>query len=125
MRAGTPLETIRRGLAEVWASKGRSFVTFEAKRGARSDPDLWVQYLDGELNVRWPLGEEPATALARRGVSLPPRAFVGFWAADQNAVFEVGDVLLEPLAAFVDALFASVVAGDRGYEVEARVEQHA
>ena len=122
------LDVIRHGLAEVWSSQGRRFVTFEtAERGAPQD-DRWVQYLDGELNVRWPLEEEPAPALARRGVALPAGAFVSWHTAgtavSANAVFAVGDAQLDDVARFVDALFASVIAAGTDASLSYRVDDH-
>jgi hypothetical protein len=118
------LETIRRGLAEVWDTQGRKFVTFESRGRAGVDADRWVQYLDGEINARWALDEEPGPALARRGVALPRGAFVSWHVAGTNAVFGVGDLLLDDVARFIDELFAKFVAADSGCDVAARVELH-
>jgi hypothetical protein len=118
------LEVIRDGLAEVWETRGRKFVTFEVEVRGGTDADRWIQYLDGELNVRWPLDEEPALALARRGVALPRGAFVGFGVPRENAVIEVGDALLEDVARLVEALFAQVVAGEPGFTLTSRVDLH-
>jgi hypothetical protein len=118
------LDTIRRGLAEVWDSQGRRFVTFEVEGGSGPDADRWVQYLDGELNVRWPLDEEPAAALRRRRVALPPGAFVSWHVANENALFGVGDVLLDDLAPFIEKLFAEFVADDARFRLVSRVDTH-
>ena len=45
------LDTIRSGLAQVWDTQGRSFVTFEVGGRTGPDADRWIQYLDGELTV--------------------------------------------------------------------------
>src|SRR6185436_11650367 len=111
------LDVIRNGLAEVWETAGRKFVTFEIDGRGGPDAGRWIQYLDGELNVRWPLDESPATELARRGVALPAGAFVGFWTAQESAIVEVGDVLLDDVARLVEALFAKVVAGETRFTV--------
>jgi hypothetical protein len=115
----TRLDLIRRALADVWTTQGRRFATFEA----RPDADRWIQYLDGELNVRWPLDEAPALALARLGVALPAGTFAAWHVAGENAVFAVGDARLDEVAALVDRLFAKVVAPDAA-SIEARVEDH-
>jgi hypothetical protein len=117
-------ETIRSGLAEVWDSQGRKFVTFEAQSDAGTDADRWVQYLDGEINVRWAIDEEPGPALARRGIALPRGAFVSWYSAGSNAVFGAGDVLIDDVAHFIDDLFRKVVAGKSPCVVAARVELH-
>ncbi len=122
--ASSNFETIRDGLAKVWESQGRKFVTFEATSGAGTNPERWVQYLDGEINVRWALDEEPGPALARRGIALPRGAFVSWYAAGANAVFGVGDVLIDDVARFIDELFLNVVAKDSRCVVAARVELH-
>jgi hypothetical protein len=114
------LATIRNGLAEVWTTQGRRFVTFEA-----DGDDAWIQYLDGELNVFWPLGDDPASALASRGVPLPRGAFPGWHVAGQNAVFEVGDATLDDVAQFIDALFVRVLDVPAGAPIAARVESHS
>jgi hypothetical protein len=113
------LEVIRKGLAQVWTSQGRKFATFERE----GDEDFWVQYLDGELNVRWPFDEEPATGLARRGVALPAGAFHGWHAPGANAVIEVGDASLDAVALLVESLFARVFSA-RGSALVARVMEH-
>ena len=118
------LETIRRGLAEVWDTQGRRFVTFEVEGGSGPDADRWVQYLDGELNVRWPLGEEPGAALRRRGIELPRGAFVAWHVAHENALFGVGDVLLDDLAPFVEKLFAEFVAPGGRFRLVSRGDEH-
>lgn len=123
-RSASDLETIRSGLAAVWETQGRTFVTFEARTRDGTDPDRWVQYLDGEVNARWPLEEEPGPALAKRGVTLPRGAFVAWHAAGENAVFGVGDVLLEDVARFVAELFEKVVAVGSRAGLAARVDRH-
>jgi hypothetical protein len=117
-------DDIRRALAQVWDAQGRRFATFEAlaARG-EPDPDRWVQYLDGELNVRWPIDEEPAVALPRRGVALPAGAFPSWHVVGRNAVFAVGDARLEDVALLVDRLFETIVAPDAA-GVAVRVEDH-
>jgi hypothetical protein len=117
-------EAIREGLARVWDSGGRSFVTFELLRDGRPDPDLWVQWLEGELNLRWPHDEDPRTGIARRGVPLPPGALVGTHVPGANAVVHALDARIDDVAEFVDAWFQRVLDADGRYEVEARVDPH-
>src|SRR5262245_15803732 len=122
MRPG-PLDVIRSGLAEVWSSQGRTFVTFEVAARSGSDADRWIQYLDGRLNLRWSLDEAPASALAARGVALPKGVFCSSWRPGDTAVLEVGDLLLDETASLVDALFEKLVADDPKYGVVARIDR--
>jgi hypothetical protein len=117
-------DVVRRGLAEVWESRGRKFVTFEVAGRRGPDADRWVQFLDGELNVRWPLDAEPAVELPRRGVALPPGAFVSWHVAGSNAVIAVGDARIDDVARLVESLFAKVVAEDNGFRLQSRVDDH-
>ena len=127
-RAQGNLGVITDALTQVWTSQGRRFATFEA--AARRDErrsegsDRWIQYLDGELNVRWDHDEEPAVLLPRRAVALPRGAFLGWHAPRRNAVIEVGDVALPDVAQFVLALFEKIVADGLAVRIAARVEQH-
>ena len=118
------VDIIRGGLAEVWETQGRKFVTFETA-GRTGDADgPWVQYLDGELNVEWTSDDEPAVLLARRGVTLPAGAFVSWFAAGSNAVFGVGDARIDETARFIDALFVRVLHGESGAPLVARIDSH-
>ena len=117
-------DTIRRGLADVWNTQGRKFVTFEPEEGSGPQSDRWIQFLDGEVNVRWPLGEDPRTALPRLGVHLPRGAVVRWHVANQNALLDAGDAPLDDVADLIDALFARVVAPDAGSRIVARVDVH-
>ena len=119
------LNQVRDGLLSVWDTQGRRFVTFEPDRGRGDGDDAaerWVQYLDGVLNLVWPLDEEPATALPRLGVALPPGAFVAFSAPGGTAQIAVGDVLLDDVAALVVALCEHVVAPGAAGRLTLRVE---
>ncbi len=115
---------VRDGLVSVWDAQGRRFVTFEpdAGRGGGDARERFVQYLDGVLNLTWPLDEEPATALPRLGVALPRGAFVAFHAPGGTAQIAVGDVLLDEVAALVVALVERVVAPGGSAGLTARVE---
>src|SRR5262245_2174662 len=116
--------TIRRGLAEVWDTQGRKFVTFEPEDAPGRDADRWIQFLDGELNVRWPLAEDPRAALARSGVRLPRGAAVRWFVADENALIDTGDAPIDDVAELIDALFARIVAPAPGTRLVARVDVH-
>ena len=124
-RARGNLDVICDGLAAVWSTQGREFVTFEVEGPGGPDADHWIQFLDGELNVRWPVHEEPATALASRGIALPRTAFAKWHVAGRNAAFDTGDAPLGEVARFVEALFERIVAGQSSFRVIARVERHA
>lgn len=118
------LETIRRALADVWATQGRKFVTFEPESPQAGGAAAWIQYLDGEVNVAWPTDDDPAVALARDGVRLPASAFCAWHAAGSNAVFDMGDARLEDVARFVAALAARFVAVRGRGPLVARVDDH-
>jgi hypothetical protein len=116
--------TIRRGLAEVWDTQGRKFVTFEPESDSGPQADRWIQFLDGELNLRWPLDEDPRTALVRRGVALPRGAGVRWWVAQQNALIDAGDAPIEDVAALIESLFVRIVARSPRDRIVARVDLH-
>ena len=116
--------TIRRGLAEVWDTQGRKFVTFEHEDASGPSAERWIQFLDGELNVRWPLAEDPRTALARRGVMLPRGAAVRWFVANENALLDTGDAPIDDVADLIESLFARIVAPDAGARVVSRVDVH-
>ena len=118
------LDIIRGGLAEVWQTQGRKFVTFEAAGRGGSADGPWVQYLDGELNVQWNFDDEPAVFLAQRGVALPAGAFVSWYAAGSNAAFGIGDARIDAVAQFIDALFRRVLGAQSGAALVARVDSH-
>jgi len=118
------LEVVLRGLAQVWDTRGRKFVTFETLGRGGPDSDRWVQFLDGELNVRWPLDAEPAVELARRGVALPAGAFVAWHVGGANAAISVGDARIDDVARLVVSLFEKVVADDVRFRLTARVDDH-
>ena len=119
-----PRDAIREGLARVWDSGGRSFVTFELVRGGRPDPDLWAQWLDGEVNLRWPFDEDPRTALPRLGAALPPGAFVASHVPGGSVIVNALDARIDDVAEFLDRVFLRVLGADPRYEVEIRVESH-
>jgi hypothetical protein len=119
------LQLVRDGLAAVWDSKGRKFVTFEAETSRSEAPELWVQYLDGELNLSWPEDDDPRTTLPRRGVTLPAGAFVTFHTPLGSAQIAVGDVVLDDVASLILELFERVLASATAFELTSRVEDHA
>ena len=118
-------DAIREGLARVWGSGGREFVTFELADGGRTDPDRWVQWLEGDVNLRWPLDEDPRTALLRLGAAPPPGAVVGFHTPGGNACVHALDARIDDVAEFIDRVFRRVLGAPSRYEVEVRVERHA
>lgn len=119
-----PRDTIRDGLARVWDSGGREFVTFELVRDGRADPDRWVQWLEGEVNVRWPHDDDPRTGLPRRGAPPPPSALVGSHQPGGNVIVYAGDARIDDVAEFVDRCFQRVLGGGARYEVAVRVERN-
>ena len=116
-------DTIREGLARVWDSGGREFVTFELAQDGRPNPDQWVQWLEGEVNATWPRDDDPRSALPRLGVRLPPGAFVASHAPGGNAIVNALDCRIEHVAEFVDQWFDRVLDAGPRYEVEARVDR--
>jgi hypothetical protein len=115
-------ETIRRGLAQVWTTQGRKFVTFEPASDEAAD--RWIQFLDGEVNAAWPSDEDPSVSLARCGVTLPAGAVVAWYAVRSNAVFAMGDAGLDEVAGFIAALYARVVGDGARGPLTARVDDH-
>lgn len=119
-----PLDRIRAGLAEVWDTAGRRFVTFEMiGDDGRPDPDLWVQWIDGELNLRWPFDDDPAAGLPRRGVRLPAAASVRSHVPGANAIVGAWDLRIDDTAEFIDAVFRRVLARGPRWDVEARIDE--
>ena len=117
-------DTIRRALAEVWDTQGRKFVTFEPEGASGPQAERWIQFLDGEVNVRWPLAEDPRTALPRHGVRLPRGAVVRWFVANENALIDAGDAPVEDVAELIETLFARIVAPSPSGRIVARVDVH-
>lgn len=120
-----PRDVVREGLARVWDTGGRSFVTFELVRDGRPDADLWVQWIDGEVNLRWPRDDDPRTAVPRLGVPLPPGAIVGSHTAGGNVIVHALDARIDDMAEFIDRWFQRVLDAGARYDVEARVDRQA
>lgn len=118
-------DDVRDGLAAVWDSGGRRFVTFEADDGGRPDPDRWIQWLDGEINLRWPRHDDPRTALPRLGVALPAGASVVWHVPGENACLGIWDTRIDDVADLVDALFRRVLGAPPAYRVAVRTETHS
>src|SRR5262245_5380210 len=116
--------TILRGLEAVWATQGREFVTFEPSEDSGPQADLWIQFLDGEVNVRWTSGEDPSTELTRRSVRLPRGAAMRSFVPGSNVVIDVGDAPIGEVADLIDALFTRIVARAPRRRVVARVDRH-
>jgi hypothetical protein len=116
-------EAIREGLAGVWDSGGRTFVTFELLRHGEAAPDAWAQWIDGQLNLAWPRDDDPAAALARLGVSLPAGAYVESWQGGSNVIVNALDVRIDDVAAFLDRWFQRVLDAEPKYEVEVRTDR--
>lgn len=119
-------DAIREGLARVWDSGGREFVTFELVRdpaSGRADPELWAQWIDGQLNLRWPREDDPRTALPRLGVPLPPRAFVSFHAPGETAQVNALDARIDDVAEFLERWFDRVLDAPPRFGVEVRVDR--
>ncbi len=114
----TRLRSVRDGLERVWSTQGREFVTFEAE----GNEDLWIQYLDGELNVRWPLTDALDSGLDRLGVSRPPGTLLLSVSPGSNAVLGVGALELDDVASLIDELFTKLLG--TGGAIVARVESH-
>ncbi|MCG3134112.1 MAG: hypothetical protein HMLKMBBP_01398 [Planctomycetes bacterium] len=113
------------GLREVWPTGGRKFVTFELLGDdGRGDPDVWIQWLDGELNLAWPFDEDPADELPRRGAPPPRGASVSSWQPGSNAILGAWDARDHDVADFCDRVFVRVFGARAGYAVEVRVDAH-
>ncbi len=82
-------DPIRAALDRVWDSQGREMASFEVP--GRED-DLWIQYVDGQLNLAWPFDRSPDEVLPQRGVRLAGSAFTMSWGAGASAQIGVGDL---------------------------------
>ncbi len=116
-RADT-LAAVSAALASVWTSQGRSFATFEHE----DDDALFVQYVDGVLNVAWPFEREPAERLRRDGVTLPAGGRVAAWTPGATAQLAVGDARAGEVAEFVLRLFERVLAPDGRARLVTRID---
>lgn len=101
------LAEIRSTLAAVWAPGSADFASFEVE-GRRDGEERWVQFLDGQLNVRWPRPDDPRTGLAALGVRLPTGVRVAFHHPGQNCVLLCGDADVDTLASLVLELLERV-----------------
>ena len=118
---------MERGLSEIY--KGVSgpddpptaCCTLEAT--ARSGAAVWIQALPGNVNMGYPLADEPLNLLGRRGVRGPSDIYLVEWAAGEYATFGFGDTSPRDHASFVDQLFVKVLGcDDEGYEPSVSVE---
>jgi hypothetical protein len=119
-------DAIREGLARVWDSGGREFVTFELvrePRSGKSDPDLWAQWIDGQVNLRWPRDDDPLTALPRLGVPLPPGALVASHDPGATAIVHAFDARIDDVAEFLERWFDRVLGAPPRFTVETRVDR--
>jgi hypothetical protein len=119
-------DAIREGLARVWSSGGREFVTFDLvrdPRDGRSDPDRWAQWLEGEMNLRWPHDDDPRTALPRLGVPLPPGSFVSFHVPGETVIVSALDARIDDVAEFLARYFDRVLDAPPGFGVDVRVDR--
>lgn len=124
-RSAKPRDAMLAGLREVWSSGGRRFVTFELEGpDGRPDPDLWIQWLDGEINMAWPSDDEPAAELVRRGAPPPRGAAVTSWQPGQNVILGAWDARDEDVADFLDRVFVRIFDARRGYRVQVRIDVH-
>lgn len=105
---------IASGLDAVWRTQGRRFVSFEFDPGP--ERELWVQYIDGELNLCWPFDTPPEERLG----TLPNGAFVMSWQPRGTAILAVGDALQGDLAGFIARTFSDVLGLPRGTLPETR-----
>lgn len=120
-QADTP---ILAALERIWSSQGREFVTVEAVREGRADPDTWVQYLDGELNLSWPREDAPAEWLAAAGVPLPAGVTVLSWTPRGTAILAAGDLRAAQVAALMVSLLEGAAAGAPCRTFEVRTDRH-
>jgi hypothetical protein len=119
-------DSIREGLTRVWDSGGREFVTFELMRdpaAGTADPDLWAQWLEGELNLRWPRDDDPRTALPRLGVPLPAGAFISFHTPGETVIVNALDARIDDVAGFLARWFECVFDAPPRFGVAVRVDR--
>ena len=84
---------------------------------------VWVQALPGNVNMGYPLTDEPLELLRRRGVRCPSDIYLVGWAAGEYAAFGFGDTSPRDHATFVDQLFVKVLGcDDEGYDLKMSIE---
>ena len=84
---------------------------------------VWIQALPGNVNMAYPLTDEPLELLRRRGVRGPSDIYLVEWAAGEYAAFGFGDTSPRDHASFVDQLFVKVLGcDDEGYELKVSIE---
>jgi len=96
--------------------------TFEASTPEGSA--VWIQAMPGNINMAYPLTDEPLELLRARGVRSPSDMYLVEWEAGRFAAFGFDFITPRDHATFVDQLFVKVLGcDDEGYEPKASIEQ--
>ena len=79
-----------------------------------SGSEVWIQVLPGNVNMAYPLTDEPLELLRQRGVRSPPDLYLVEWVAGEYAAFGFSDIAARDHASFVDQLFVKILGCDDG-----------
>ena len=110
------------GSALAAAGKGEEdfFVTLES----RQDADKWIQITGHAINAAYPLKNDPAAELTRRGFTFPRSVGLASWEAGTFATFEHRGEPLSELVAFVERYSREILGvepSESGYIVSTEV----
>ena len=98
-----------------------AYCTIEANTS--SDAQVWIQALPGNVNMVYPLTEEPLELLSRRGVRSPPDTYLVEWAPGEYATFGFNDLTPRDHASFIDQLFVKILGcDDETYSLKTTIE---
>lgn len=113
------LAEIRPALREVFNAPPNVCLTLEVA----GNGDNWVQIVDRTLNAAYPHTDEPASRL--KGPNLSQHGLeLESWEAEKFATFEVKDIELEVLAAWIDAYIVQVLeCADGQYHLDVAFQE--
>ena len=93
-------------------------VTFEVT----GEPDRWLQYTTGSINIAYPLDEDPASLPTRLGIDPLKSLALVDWAPRLFATFNIEATLtVREIARIIDAMFESTL-GCAGWDYSVDVE---
>ena len=86
--------------------------------------EVWIQVLPGNVNMAYPLTDEPLELLRQRGIRSPPDLYLVEWVAGEYAAFGFSDIAASDYASFVDQLFVKVLGSDdNSYSLKTTIEE--
>jgi len=98
-----------------------AYCTIEATTS--SDAQVWIQALPGNVNMVYPLTDEPLELLSRRGVRSPTDMYLVEWAPGEYATFGFSDITARDHASFIDQLFVKILGcDDETYSLKTTIE---